>query len=78
MPLNGESKEARGAKAFDWAMKSAQQGDAFGMRVLSQIYSNNLWGMYDPAKSDEWKIKAEQAAQEVPATVFDEPDTDNK
>ena len=60
------------AKALDFARKSAKQGDAFGMYVLSALYGDNRYTGYDKAKSEEWRKKAIDASKTDPTINFDD------
>ena len=53
-------------KAFHWAKISAEQGDAYGMHVLSMIYNDSSYSEYNPEKANEWEKKAREAAKNDP------------
>ena len=57
-------------EALELATKSAEQGDAFGMYVLSRIYKNKRYPVYDESKSAEWEKKARKAAKNDPTIEF--------
>ena len=59
------------------AEKSAEQGDAFGMFVLSRIYKNNRYPVYEESKSAEWEKKARKAAKNDPTIDFDDDDEED-
>ena len=59
-------------QTIELATKSAEQGDAFGMEVLSRIYRNKRYPVYDEAKADEWAKKAREAAKTDPTISFDD------
>ncbi len=53
-------------QAFALANRSANQGDAYGMYVLSVIYMDTDFDKYDKVKSLEWLQKAINAAKHDP------------
>ncbi|MBQ7543473.1 MAG: sel1 repeat family protein [Synergistaceae bacterium] len=59
-------------QTIELATKAAEQGDAFGMEVLSRIYRNSSYPVYNEAKADEWAKKAREAAKNDPTISFDD------
>lgn len=59
-------------KAFYWAEKAANKGDALGMYVLSMLYGNENFKGFDKAKAEEWKKKALEAAKTDPTIDIDD------
>ena len=61
-------------QAIELATKSANQGDALGMYVLSRIYGSEVLKgknpVYDKAKAEEWRKKAKEAAKKDPMISF--------
>ncbi len=58
-------------KALELAQKSADQGDAYGMYVMSEIYRTKNYSGYNKAKSDEWLEKAKKAGEIDPTIEID-------
>ena len=61
-------------QTIELATKAAEQGDAFGMEVLSRIYRNERYPVCDEAKADEWAKKAREAAKTDPTISFNDED----
>ena len=47
------------------------------MYVLSRIYKNNRYPVYDESKSAEWEKKARKAAKNDPTIDFDDDDEED-
>ncbi|MBQ7169841.1 MAG: sel1 repeat family protein [Synergistaceae bacterium] len=59
-------------QAVDFAVKSAEQGDALGMYILSEIYGDEHFSVYDKAKANDWEKKAREAAENDPIIEFND------